>query len=501
MSDGNEVELKLEIDPADAARLIDHPLVKRVEPRRARQVSTYYDSGKGALRAAGYSLRLRRTGDRVVQTVKRQEDGAAGLFDRPEWEREVAGDQIDFDALADTPVGPLVAKLRKRLKPIVSAEVERTIWLLAHDGAEIEMILDRGPIRGGKREAELSEIELELKRGKPAALIDAARSLVKDVPLKIGVMTKAERGFALANGGLDKAAKAGRVGVSPEMDVAAGLAAIVHACLRHFRLNEPLVVARRDPAALHQARVAMRRLRSAFSLFGSAAGDEEFGRLREELRWFTGQLGDARNLDVFLKRLPYGRDTKLFRKRLEAARRDAYDRVLEALASKRMRLMMLDLVAWVELGRWRSGKAAAAPLADFAEAQLDRRWRKVKKRGRDIAGVDPEARHRLRIDIKKLRYAVEFMAGLQAEEGRNKAFAGGLEAMQESLGELNDMETARELIAGLPKEVRAAAPASAFAALDPGEQAARTEALIADAQAGHARLKEAGPFWRAAAPA
>ena len=67
MSDGNEVELKLEIDPADTARLIDHPLVKRVEPRRARQVSTYYDSGKGALRAAGYSLRLRRTGDRVVR--------------------------------------------------------------------------------------------------------------------------------------------------------------------------------------------------------------------------------------------------------------------------------------------------------------------------------------------------------------------------------------------------------------------------------------------------
>ncbi|HEV2746938.1 MAG TPA: CHAD domain-containing protein [Allosphingosinicella sp.] len=496
MQGGNEVELKLEIEPRDAPELIDHVLLRGRQMCSGRQSSVYYDTGKGALREAGYSLRVRSSGGRFVQTVKRQGDGGAGLFDRPEWEREIAGAEPDLAALDETPLGPVLAKgrLRKRLKPIVSAEVERTVWLLPHEGSEIEMVLDRGAIRGGKREAEVSEVELELRRGKATALLGIARLLAEQVPLKIGVMTKAERGFALAGGDVGKAAKAEPVGLDAQMSVADGFAAIVHACLRHFRRNEPLVLGERDAAALHQSRVAMRRLRSAFSLFGPAIADAEFGRLREELRWFTEQLGEARNLDVFLKRLPDGRRTKAFRRRLGAARERAYDRVIEALHAKRMRAMMIDLVAWAEVGAWRNSEAAAAPLPSFAEAQLDRRWRKVRKNGRDIAGLDPEPRHRLRIDVKKLRYAVEFLAGLHAEAPSQKPFIAALEAMQERLGELNDMETARELVAGLPEELRA--EASAFAASNPREEAKRTETLLAEAQAAQRRLTEAGPFWR-----
>ena len=75
---------------------------------------------------------------------------------------------------------------------------------------------------------------------------------------------------------------------------------IANACIQHYRLNEPLVIATRDAAALHQTRVAMRRLRSAFTLFRPALHGAEYQRLRNELRWFTAQLGDARNLDVYL---------------------------------------------------------------------------------------------------------------------------------------------------------------------------------------------------------
>jgi CHAD domain-containing protein len=94
-------------------------------------------------------------------------------------------------------------------------------------------------------------------------------------------------------------------------------------------------------------------------------------------------------------------------------------------------------------GPWRETKPARAPLDDFASAQLDKRWRKVNGPGRDLAELDPEARHRLRIEIKKLRYAIEFLAALQTGEAaqRQKQFAAGLEEMQEQLGELNDVET------------------------------------------------------------
>jgi CHAD domain-containing protein len=75
-----------------------------------------------------------------------------------------------------------------------------------------------------------------------------------------------------------------------------------------------------------------------------------------ELRWFTAQLGDARNLDVYLERqLP---DEE--RGSLTGMREQTYDRVIEAMNSQRQRDLMLDLVGWIALGDWQVGQAGAA---------------------------------------------------------------------------------------------------------------------------------------------
>src|SRR5205085_9076229 len=125
---------------------------------------------------------------------------------------------------------------------------------------------------------------------------------------------------------------------------------IVTACIRHFRRNEPLVIEKRSMNALHQARVAMRRLRSTLTLFRTVVADDEFMALRDELRWFTGKLGDARNLDVYLQRdLP--KDEK---RTLKAKRERVYDQVIETMESGRFRRLMLDLIAWAYLGEWRT---------------------------------------------------------------------------------------------------------------------------------------------------
>jgi CHAD domain-containing protein len=100
---------------------------------------------------------------------------------------------------------------------------------------------------------------------------------------------------------------------------------------------------------------------------------------------------------------------EMLRERLQAERETAYAAVLEALGSKQLRVMMIDLVAWIETGKWRSANGMAAmPLPDFASGRLDKRWRKVKKGGAALTQLDPEPRHQLRIEVKKLRYAVEF---------------------------------------------------------------------------------------------
>jgi CHAD domain-containing protein len=247
----------------------------------------------------------------------------------------------------------------------------------------------------------------------------------------------------------------------------------------------------------------MRRLRSGFTLFRPVIADDEYPDLRERVRWFTDQLGDARNLDVLLKRFKSGAaddpDGEALVQRLLQEREAAYDKVLEALASERLRTLMLDLAAWIETGAWRDeNELSGLPLAQFANLQLDKRWKKVRRGGRNLAEVDEETRHQLRIEVKKLRYAVEFLASLATGEtalARQKQFVRALEEIQESLGELNDFATARILVGKLLQEAADSADMLRYAngRLEaPDSEDKQLEA----AQNAHGRLVEIGPFWR-----
>jgi triphosphatase len=479
-----EVELKLVLDPDAAGRLRAHALFAGIEAGARDQKSVYFDTTNGLLRKAGFTLRIRTTEGRRVQTIKAI-GASAGLFDRLEWERPVDGELPTLATLAGAPLEAAVpaATLRK-LKPRIVSTVRRTRWDLGRDDAAIEAVLDEGTIEAEGRAQPLCELELELASGAPDALFAAARALAADLPLRIGVLSKAEQGLALADGTAGKVAKAEPLVLSPDMDVTQGFAAIVAACLRHFRRNEDLVCAGRDASALHQARVAMRRLRSALSLFAPIMRREGFAELREELRWFTASLGDARNLDVYLA----GADLpEAARDSLCAPREQAYGAVVAAASSPRFRRLTIDLVAWSATGPWRARRRARAPLPDFAAARLDRLWEKVASRGASLADLDEEARHRLRIEVKKLRYAVEFVASLYADAPRRKRFRDALEALQESLGHLNDIATARLL----PERYGIAA------APPPANVGAEQAGHLAESVAAFARLRRTGPFWHA----
>ncbi|MEP6982394.1 MAG: CHAD domain-containing protein [Sphingomicrobium sp.] len=283
-----------------------------------------------------------------------------------------------------------------------------------------------------------------------------------------------------ADGRLGKVVKAEPIVVRDDMIVADGFAAILAACVRHFRLNEQVVIEQRQPDALHQARVAMRRLRSALSLFRPAIADTEFARLRGELRWLTGELGEARNLDVFLARDILSSE----RKPLQARREAAYDRVVAAMESQPVHMLMLDLVAWSMLGEWRRHDDAQLPLEEYVSHRIDRLWRRIAH-ARHLDDMHDEARHRLRIEVKKLRYALEFMQALyEHERERQRRFASAVEALQEALGELNDVVVARSLVA------------SDAWLIAPDEPSERERALLRDSEDALHHLRGIGPYWR-----
>ncbi|HYW15009.1 MAG TPA: CHAD domain-containing protein [Allosphingosinicella sp.] len=489
MIESQEVELKLELSPGEIEAFRHAPVLGDPARRPVDQLTTYYDTDKGELRKAGYSLRLRRKGKSCHQTVKQRGADSGGFSSRAEWETKVDEPELDFEALKATPVGKLLTRkdMRKRLAAVSETQVRRTTWLIALGASEIELILDEGRVVSDGREAPISEIELELKRGARGDLFALAQMLGEGLTLRMGVMSKSERGFRLLEDRSSRAHKAEKVRLDPAMTIGEAFAVIVQSCLRHFRLNEPLVAGDMNASALHQARVAMRRLRSALTLFRPVLVDSDLPRLRSELRWFTSQLGDARNLDVMLATGPQdaARPDPALRRQLRRQRKHAYERVQRALAERRLPALILDLVAWSEAGGWRSGEAAGQPIGAFAEARLDRAWKRVRQQGKGLAELPVEDRHRLRIEMKKLRYATEFFASLAPgkSRGRQKLFTGHLRDLQELLGDLNDIETRRQLAPQLFED-------------GDGALEEQMAGLIARAGQTYDSMRELGPYWR-----
>jgi inorganic triphosphatase YgiF len=440
----DEIELKLELSPADADRIVASKLFGE-SAKVAQQVSTYFDTGENALAKAGFSLRIRRSGKTRIQTIKADGASGAGLFARTEWERPVNDDTPVLDYA--TPLPTLLGDAAKGIEPQFIVRVERCKWLVEEDEATVEVVLDRGEVIAGDRSEPICEIELELKLGDPAALFGLASKIDDIVPVRLGVLTKSERGYRLTEA-MPASVKAGPIALDPGISTADAFKRIVQSCIRQFRLNEALLLSGRDPNALHQARVAIRRMRSAFSIFRPMTGDDG-ASLRDELKWLASALGEARDLDVLLERALPG----ALHDRIAAARDATYDDLFGILADRRARVVMLNVAHWLEQGRWTDCDGAEVdgglPARAFAATALARLRRRIKRRGEGLATIGDEARHEVRKDAKKLRYASEFFASLfgrKREQRRHKRFVAALEGLQDGLGALNDLATAPELL-------------------------------------------------------
>lgn len=471
-----EVELKLEVDPGQVRKLTPDRLPLE-HPRVERQLSVYFDTPRRKLRRHGLVLRVRQHDEGWVQTIKRTGDGA-GLFDRDEWESPVQGLQPDLQAIADTPLKELIKPRQFRhLIPVFRTDIERTSWGLREGDGLIELTYDEGRIEAGAAFEAVHELELELKNGEVGELFAAARKIGRQIPAKLGVQSKSERGFALAEGGGKAPVKATPVELDADVSVAEGFSAIVIACLKHFRMNEPLLVAERNAEALHQLRVSIRRLRTALWLFRPVLKGGEFNRFDDQLRAFTRELGAARNIDVILAAMAAGDPV---RSHLETDRGHLYGKILRKLGSTRFHGFILDLVAWVRVGDWRGGKRADKPLLPFALKRLDRLWSRIEDRGGDLAHLSETDRHHLRIDAKKIRYALEFLrAPLGPDSKAQSKFIRKAEGVQEWLGRLNDLATREKLLAlWHPGDAR---------------QAAR---YLRSAKRCMRELERIGPYWR-----
>jgi triphosphatase len=497
-----EIELKLEGASDVIQGIAGLPALVGAVPdpgQTGHLAATYFDTPDQALRRAGLSVRLRREGDRTVQTIK-AEKGARGLvLDRDEWEQTVEGDRLDFKAAAKTALKPFIVEGRDRIGPAFRVDTHRAAFRVQRDGALIELVVDDARIAAENDDLRFGEVELELKEGNRKAIFGLALDLVAAAPLRLSLATKSERGYALLDGEKPKAVKAERIEVPVGASSAEAFRIIARSCLAQTIRNEVLFRQMQEPLALHQMRVGLRRLRAAASLFKDILTDDESIAIRAELRWMNHALGPVRDLDVLVRRmreLPEADRARGHGRALAAAerrRREATEHVLQLLDELRFRRAILATAAWIEGGAWIAPddearqRVLSRRVAKRAADELSRRRRKVLKRAKGLAALDPEARHQVRIEIKKLRYGTEFFgplfAGRKAKE-RRRAALKALESLQEILGELNDIAIGGHILAPAP-----------MAPLDGATGQGQEEELLERAATATRALAKAKPFW------
>jgi inorganic triphosphatase YgiF len=471
-----EVELKLLVAPGDLGKVDRHPAVRalrRGSGRKTALATIYYDTPDADLARAGVALRLRRDGKRWTQTLKADGGAAAGLHEREELEWDLVGDALNVPLLEDTPYAELFAKraIADRLQPVFRTEFDRRIRTLAFaDGSVAELALDHGEIRAGRRHAPISEVEIELKSGDATRLFALARELGRDVPLRLGHASKAERGYALARGAVARPQKARQLALDGDLSAGGALRRIALACIAQMQANEQGVLASGDPEYLHQLRVGLRRLRSCLGLVAMGTSKETVAPLAEETRWLGSALGPARDWDVFVTETfpPIAAEFKSaaglrsFRGRAARLRAVHDAAAREAVGSPRYTDLLLRLgeaFGRDELPAFARPPAPApgaepvpatpgleAPVAEFAAYVLDRRDKALRKRGKRVPDAPPAVRHEARIAAKKLRYAAEFFASLHPAR-RVGRYVAALEDLQDILGALNDAAVVDRLLA------------------------------------------------------
>jgi inorganic triphosphatase YgiF len=471
-----ECEIKLSLDAASAGQIKKLPLLRAPgspKPVEREHVDRYFDSPDLTLWQHGFALRVRSEGTRHIQTLKGGGSVVAGLHRRVELESEVASDAPDLALFARQlrdALPALAKQLGEHALPLEQVFVNRTkraAWMLAlPDGAQVECALDTGELQRGERKVAVRELELEMKDGDPARLYELACQVHAAVPVRIENISKAERGYALAGAVAPRAVKAAGVALRRKASLGEALADILRNCLEQIQANEPGVLAG-QAESLHQMRVGLRRLRAALAMVKDLV--QLPAPLAADVEWLAGELGEARNWDVFIESLlpglPVPEEHQPALARVTVAAREEAERhrarVRAAVGGPRYTGLMLGLAAWIVGQGW---KQAGSVPADAPANALEQKAAKaaphlvrhaaarVRKRARGLDLQHPETLHAVRIAAKKERYAREFFEAFshgKKEMRRHDMLAG----MQDELGLLNDGVVARALLAQLRERV------------------------------------------------
>lgn len=435
----HEVEFKLVPRAKLAASEVEAAVREaglEVGPAQAvRQTDRYLDTSALDLLRRGSALRLRMGSEGVKVCFKRDAGPEGDAVRRLEVEAPLPADAADPLHAADLPdrlrlhAEPLL--LTRPLVEIARLENRRMRHVVEHalSGARAELCIDRVRVLAGRSVlGSFAEVEIEAKQGAAGAFASLAESLAAGLDLELSRTSKLERALRAAGRTIPPPASR-RATLHAAMPFREAAARVFRAGFEALRAGEPVARIGHDDEGVHRMRVATRRLRAAFRIFGPAFGER---RLAAAQRLFgkTGRmLGPVRDLDVMLARLPglsldlpdpLAGELEPLLQLLVELRDDGRRRMLAWLGSRSRLRDMERFESFLERLEDRYGIGAEAPprrrrrvpgdrpTGEVAQEILHAAARRVFKKGDRIGKHSPpESLHALRIAVKRLRYTAD----------------------------------------------------------------------------------------------
>lgn len=516
------VRIKFEIAPDQIDRLRNHLAQKlhlKEPPFFETRQWVYYDTRDFSVRDEGFSLRSEAGKENILRLIEAPNGAAYRYFDEVKWQSPIDMNSTLRDEIpGETLPARLSDKIGGALCRIFKVETETKQYVIHHGTSEITAIIVDGSVNTEIRTASFSEVQFSVESDASSDLFSFILGIDETIPLRLSSETEACRGYRLLGGKNPGYVKRKPVKLERSTSCAETFRVIAHECMHHIVANEPAMSAG-DTEALHQVRIGLRRLRVALSLFAPLCADTQVRTIKSEIKWFAALLGPARDLDVFLSevmlplREQYREEPGLLslQRSYSAQRIKFYDRVSQAAHSIRFRSLILETAAWIETGLWNQSEGTRAarerPIEAFAVEELTQRRKKVKKKGADLAELDPDGRHSLRIHVKKLRYTAEFFMGLfPGKKKSNRAFLTSLKTLQTALGDVNDIAVRAGLKADVIVEKKSRVDGQklqhrAFAAgLIIGHQRAKLGSIVKAAERSYKEFLDAKVFWQDVEP-
>lgn len=395
-----EIELKFlvseAVTPSIPALITQFAKTVTNKPSRNLQ-NAYFDTPSRELRALDIGLRTRCCDGVCEQTIKLAGDNVGGLHQRPEFNLPISGNRPELSAFDASiwPHGVQVDAIAENLYPLFSTNFIRRTWLVeTQSGTLIEVVLDKGEVAANSSIEPICELEIELIKGERSELFLLAEKLIENLPLRMGLYSKAARGYRLADDTPLSASK--------EIDMVAltnedSQERALEKCLNHgitfVQKHEQCYYQKPTLKTLKRITDGVSLIRHSLWLFKDIVEKQATERLRTELKWLLNELSwveTAIQLKTFTSK------KHAYYKKINAAPDLAHviddlkdvqptiEDVQQIFTSKRYNLLLLDLTIWLTERGWRQSwgqsqfQAAERNIHDIAAQLLEADWHEMR---------------------------------------------------------------------------------------------------------------------------